>query len=68
MDYYEFNRLCKEPIDIKKARKAFKNLNNGTPQVKDPNEAHPDDDHVYFYRVLNEIERLRKEEETPFNE
>lgn len=68
MDYYEFNKLCKEPVNIKKVRKAIKNIVNGVPKVKDPEEADVEDDYVLFNRALNELVRYRKGEETPINE
>ncbi|OMD75303.1 hypothetical protein [Paenibacillus odorifer] len=62
MEYYEFNRLCKEPVDIKKVRKAIKNIINGAPKVNNPEEADVEDDYVLFNRALNELERYRRAE------
>lgn len=68
MEYNEFNKLCKEPVDIKKVRKAIKNIVDGVPKVNDPNEADPEDDYVLFYRTLNELERYRKAEKERLSE
>lgn len=68
MEYNEFNQLCKEPVDIKKVRKAIKNIVDGVPKVNDPNEADPEDDYVLFYRTLNELERYRKTEKERLSE
>lgn len=62
MDYYKFNDLCKEPVNIKKVRKAIKNIVNGVPKVNNPEEADPEDDYVLFNRALNELQRYRKAE------
>jgi hypothetical protein len=62
MEFYAFNRLCKEPVDIKKVRKAIKNIVNGVPKVNNPEVADVEDDYVLFNRALNELERYRKAE------
>jgi len=50
--------LTKEPVDIKKCKKALSNFIHGKFRMSVPPE--PDDDDILLHNALNELEQLRK--------
>ncbi|QWU14297.1 hypothetical protein SAMN04487895_101597 [Paenibacillus sophorae] len=58
MNQDEFDKKCKEPVDLSMARSALTRLINRTAVIRIP--MNPNDDDVLIYRLMNEVKKHRE--------